>query len=60
MVEIGRMHAQVRHGMLGSPEIGIVVKDDVIVWGQIPENESEDQSFVDELIKRAKSEAART
>lgn len=59
LIELGRLHATVRYGMLGKPEIGIPVKDGIFVWGEMPETHEEDAEFARELIARANKEAGR-
>lgn len=62
IITAGRGKATVRYDGVG-PQVGIPVKDDVIVWGNlpdIPEGESPetlDRSFAEGLLKRAQAEA---
>ena len=58
LIEVGRMHAIQRMHMHG-PEIGIMVKDGIIVWGALPETAEEDEKFVAGLLDRARAEASR-
>jgi hypothetical protein len=68
LVALAQMHARVRYDS-GFPEIGIMVKDDVFVWGALPAYvdtpdqvmgaEDPDQRFTEDLIARARAEAKR-
>ena len=40
-------------------QIGVVVNDDVTLWGSLPEDPAEDEQFARDLSARAKSEAAK-
>lgn len=55
-IEALRMRAMRREDMMGS-QIGVVVNDDVTLWGTIPTDPAEDEQFVQDLVKRAKAEA---
>lgn len=54
----GRMNAELRNTMTGKPELGIIVTDEVTVWGEIPEDASKDVDFVMDLIGKAKAQQA--
>ena len=51
-----RMRASRREDMNGI-QIGIVVNDDLTIWGHVPNDPSEDEAFVKDLVDKAKAEA---
>lgn len=58
IIEKNRMRARQRLDV-GNHQIGIDVKEDITVWGNLPANETEDEDFAKQLIASAKIEANR-
>lgn len=62
LLSLAGFHPQVRHEN-GYPEVGAMIKDEVFVWGRVPETASEtedtDQRFAEDLVKQARAEAAK-
>lgn len=53
-----RMRAERREDMQG-PQIGVIVNSDVTLWGNLPHDPADDETFARDLCDRAKAEQRR-
>lgn len=58
-IEIDHRMTPLFQEIRGFQEFGIFVKDGIIVWEKMPDNEENDDQFVTSLVKKAQEEGAR-
>lgn len=59
LIEAEQMTPDRREDMVGQLEMGVRVNDDLIVWGIVPEDEFEDETFAIDLVDRARKQASK-